>query len=234
MRIAVCVQAHDWALETLKLLEPYYLKAQADVLIGIDAEDRRVISWPQCFTKQITVCVDLGRLHPTRLFNAISCALRELDYDAFLFTEYDSIFLKPLLAPPAPGIVGAFIAGYCPPEWRCGNGAFLHPPFYGTRSTMEHWVNEAKWLLDRGLVGNGTPDVFCAMGCERAGIVIEQLPKVWSTNGLDMRIANRLRTARQEVKGGAWHIHGVKRADHLAYIMGQTDHFPADTFHNIN
>lgn len=164
-----------------------------------------------------------------RLLNTFD-AMGKLDYGWFLFTEYDAIFLKavPDLGQLGNGF-GAFIAGYCPEKWDCGLGPFLHPPFVLAATTLRKWLKAAGELIMAGAVGNGTPDVFAALVCEKAKIPIHNLVGVWSTNGLDMRVASKMVQAREAARNGCWHIHGVKRLDHRQFILGETDQFPSDT-----
>jgi len=231
MKTLVCVQGFASAQETIRLNAPFYQKSGCD-LIGVDGVDSEVKCWPGCFRFATAVKpVRDGTMgfHPMRLLNTFNEVSR-LDYDWFIFTEYDSIFLKKI---PDFGVIGngfgAFIAGYCPEKWNCGSGPFLHPPFVLSIDTLGKWITTAAELIMAGQLGNGTPDVFSALVCEKAGIEIHNLNGVWSTNGLDMRVASKMIQAREAARNGCWHIHGVKRLDHRQFILGEIDQFPIDT-----
>lgn len=234
MKTALCIQAHAAAQESIKVCCPSW-KATGFDLIGIDGPDKELKCWPKCFKKVINL-VGLWRTNffddDPKLFHAFR--LREtimelsmLCYDRFIITEYDSV----VLSEPRgieEGRLGAFIAGYCPESWGCGNGPFLHPPFVCDEITLEYLADEAREMSPTDNVGNGTPDVFMPILCNRAGVKIYQPEGVWSTNGLDMRMASKLVEARRQANSACWHIHGVKRQDHLDYILGKTEEFPKD------
>lgn len=231
MNATVYIQGFAAAQDTIWLNLPYYLKSGCD-LVGLDGPDSHVACWPSCFKSVMAVGPprdESKSFHPIRLVAAFRKAL-ESDASWFIFTEYDSIFLAPVPNPPVDWeSFGAFIAGYCPESWGCGDGPFLHPPFVVYATTAARWEKAACSLIKRESFGNGTPDVFAAMACQEAGIPIVNLPNVWSTNGLDMRVASKLIAARKSAEAGCWHIHGVKRQDHLDFILGKSEVFPADT-----
>lgn len=231
MKTLVCVQGFAPAQETIRLNAPFYEKSGCD-LVGVDGVDSEVKCWPGCFRYAVAIPPareDTRWFHPRRLMNTFNEVSR-LDYDWFIFTEYDSIFLKavPDMEHLGDGF-GAFIAGYCPEKWNCGSGPFLHPPFVMALATLGRWITAAAKMIMAGRFGNGTPDVFAALVCDEAKILIQNLEGVWSTNGQDMRVASKMMWAREAARNGCWHIHGVKRLDHRQYILGETDVFPADT-----
>lgn len=232
-RTALCIQAHAAAQESVRVCCPSWLKSGFD-LIGIDGPEDELKCWPICFKKIIGLtgswshCFDRTAklFHPTRLREMLM-EMSMLPYDLFILSEYDSvIFSEPRGI--QKGKFGAFIAGYCPESWGCGDGPFLHPPFICDKHTLEVLAAEAGGMRPDEDVGNGTMDVFMAILCKRAKVEIYQPEGVWSTNGLDMRMASKLMEARRALQSGCWHIHGIKRHDHLNYILGKTDEFPKD------
>lgn len=203
--------------------------------IGLHANDSPVERWPEGVTPTEPVATREGKwmgygLRPYVMADCFSALVRlalGVGCDWVLWTECDAVFFS---EPPnlQPGFY-CFIAGYCPPEWKCGSGPFLHPPFLADVQTAFNWC--CVELLFKDDIGNGTPDVYAAKICDRAGIKIKQCPGVWSTNGLDMRVASKLQEARRQHQSGAWHIHGIKRVDHLNFITGKTDDYPSDTIY---
>lgn len=224
---ALIVMAHAAAQESVTLLAPYYLLSGCPV-VGLDWSDSPIDCWPQCFAFcGPSLPAQPGFLNVNRITQALEYVTK---FKSAIITEYDSLILKPAPEDPPDGILYTFIAGYRPPQWGVGEGPFIHPPFWATGPTFKALSDAANELLKQGRIGNNTSDVFLADCCDYARVGIVQPPGIWSCNGLDMRVASKLLMARTEAMDGAWHIHGVKRQDHLDFILGQTNQFPADTY----
>lgn len=220
---AVMIQAHRAEQELFKANLPYFMVSGGRMLC-VDASDAPLTIVPKGIEHRTVVVSNSGkRFHPERLIRVFEVAI-ETGEDSVLLTECDSVFVR--VPEAVPDGFGCFIAGYCPPEWGCGEWPFLHPPFYMSRDVAKKWVEAAIRIVDAD-AGNGTPDVFAGMVCVQAGIPIVQL-NVYSTNGLDMRAKSKLLEARKAFHNGVWHIHGIKRHDHLEFIFGWTNHFPKD------
>lgn len=138
MKIALCIMAHESAAEAVKTCCPFWKAAGLD-LIGLENCDSQLKCWPECFTEVIETLVDpfcdRKESHPRRMSAFLSELAMLSAYDGFILTEADSIVLgKP------HGLdwekFGAFVAGYCPPEWACGNEAFLLP-WPSTKSAID-------------------------------------------------------------------------------------------------
>lgn len=234
MRTLVLIRASAKDAAIVRQNLPWYLKSGCD-LAGVDGRDSQLPCWPsdafkfaEAFGPTDFPLFNYGGKQagsPMFLVEMFEWCLLH-DYDSFLATEADSMFVGPV-----PGMVpsgfGTFIAGYCPPHWGCGDGPFLHPPFWMSRETAKRFTDVGRVMAERGDTGNGSPDVFTGMVCVKAQIPIEQ-QQVYSTNGLDMRCASKLMAARTAYNTGAWHIHGVKRQDHIDYISGATNELPKD------
>lgn len=222
--IAVIIQAHRGEQELFKANLPYFLVSGGRVLC-VDANDAPLTVVPDGIEhKTVTVPARTDkRFHAERLLNTFRAAI-DTGESTVLLTECDSVFVK--VPEQAPHGFGCYLAGFSPPEWQCGYWPFLHPPFYMTREVAQRWVEVALKVIDED-VGNGTPDVFAGMVCAKAGITIVPL-NVYSTNGLDMRAKSKLVEARKALFNGVWHIHGIKRHDHLDFIFGWTNLFPND------
>lgn len=231
MRTLAIIQAHKACIQ---FIEPYYYAGSKCDLAGVSGNDSKIepSEWPSVFKHIISVGPLDGRvfdLHARRIVEMFEWAL-STDYDAFVATEYDSAFFR---EPPEPTDgVGCWIAGYCDPRWKCGDGPFLHPPFHVSRVTARRIVDVGRDLLERRIIGNGTPDVFLGLVCTEGEIPIDR-SNVYSCNALDMRIAEKMVDARNHFKRGVWHIHGIKRRDHYDFITGKTDQYPPDTFFRI-
>lgn len=233
MKVLIGVQGHASAQDTINLNADSWFASGA--VIGLEGEDSPVECWPKCVLGYYTgkaredKWIGYG-IRPTLMvdcLNALTVIAAQWGHDWILWTECDSAFFKPIPDNLDAGMFYCFVAGYCPPKWNCGDGAFVHPPYMMDIATARNWVTAAKNTPTN--VGNGTIDVFSAIVCERAGIPIISCPGVWSTNGLDMRVASKMMMAREAVRSGCWHLHGIKRLDHRQYILGESDQFPADT-----
>ncbi len=232
MKCLVGIQGHAGNQEAIECNGRHWLNGDQD-LVGLNGEDSPA-TWPNFVVGVITSPIREGKwlgygFRPTLLIDSIM-ALRNAahagKYDSILWTEADAIFLNSIPQFNRAAF-NCTIAGYCPPEWNCGTGAFLHPPFLMSLDVADQWCAVAGSIeLEQG---NGTPDVIAAMICKKAGIPILQLDRTYSCNGLDMRLATKMKEARVAMRAGAWHIHGIKRKDHQDYILGKTDAMPADT-----
>lgn len=222
--IAVLIQAHRGEQDLFKANLPYFLVSGGRILC-VDAEDSPLAVVPSGI-QHVTVPVPSRtdkRFHAERLLKVFQAAI-DTGESTVLLTECDSVFVK--VPEAVPEGFGCFLAGQSPPEWECGHWPFLHPPFYMRREVAARWVEAASRIIEID-VGNGTPDVFSGMVCVQAGIPIVPL-NVYSTNGLDMRAKSKLVEARKAFLNGVWHIHGIKRHDHLDFIFGWTNLFPKD------
>jgi len=234
MKLLVGIQGHSGDQAVINLNALSWMRSGGR-LIGLHAKDSPVEQWPECVASTEPVEIRDGKwmgygLRPCVLADCFRLLMKTamvLDYDWVLWTESDAVFFKG--APQLEPGFHCFIAGYCPSEWNCGNGPFLHPPFFVDVKTAFEWCCAEE--LYRGDIGNGTPDVYAALVCQSAGIKIQQCPGVWSTNGLDMRVSSKLDQARSHYRSGAWHIHGIKRNDHLDFITGNSYVYPADTIY---
>lgn len=233
MNVIIGVQCHAGAQGTIKLNSDSWYHV-GDV-VGFEGEDSIVPEWPDCVSGHVTVKIREGKwigygLRPTLMADCLEHLTQialAIKYDWVLWTECDSVFFGPIPDQLDLGNFYCYLAGYCPQEWNCGRGPFLHPPFLMDVQTAKRWVESMRETPTDA--GNGTPDVFSAIVCERAGIPVISCLGVWSTNGLDMRVKSKLLEARSEREKGAWHIHGIKRVDHLKFILGETHEFPVDT-----
>lgn len=233
--ILVGIQAHAGMQEAIKVNCPFWPNPQYDI-IGLEGDDSPVEWWPDWIKGKVVSKIRPGRwlgygFRPTLLVDSIAgmCDFAGDKYEWLLWTECDSIFLNGSVRPEAckPIAFNALIAGWCPPEWKGGSGAFIHPPFLLSIDVARRWVSMARSMSTEH--GNGAPDVFAPIVCNHAGIPLATIDHVWSCNGLDMRLASKMREARKAANNGCWHIHGIKRQDHQDYILGRTDNFPADT-----
>lgn len=235
MNTLIGVQAHAGMQEAIRVNCEFWPYEQCDV-VGLEGDDSPIEWWPGWIKSKIRSPIRHGRwlgygFRPTLLVDSIAgmCDFAG-DHEWLLWTECDSIFLNGVPNRNFdPDGFNAIIAGYCPPEWKCGRGPFIHPPIVLSIDTAKRWVKAAKSMSTE--IGNGAPDVFAPIVCDQAGIRVKHIEDVWSCNGLDMRLASKMKEARTAAKRGAWHIHGIKRQDHQDYILGRTDKFPDDTIH---
>lgn len=232
MNTLIGIQGHGGAQETIWGNAPFWPISGAD-MIGLGADDSQP-QWPEYFIAAVVSRIRPGKwlgygLRPTLSADSLvalrNCAVAG-GYDSILWTECDSVFLGPI-----PNFnqeaFNCVIAGYCPPEWNCGRLAFVHPPFLMSVTVADCWCETV--LQVNTETGNGAPDVFVPIVCAQAGIPLMPLAGTYSCNGLDMRLESKMREARASASNGCWHIHGIKRKDHLDYILQKTETFPADT-----
>ena len=234
MKTLVMIRANRKDQSIVKQNMGWYLKSGCD-LAGVDGRDSMLDCWPIDFKyaiafgpEEFPLFNESGRNSgvPAFLIEMFDWFIVNTDYDSFIATEADSMFVGKV-PDKVPNGFGAFIAGYCPPQWNCGDGPFLHPPFWMSRETVIEFVRVGRKMVKEGDTGNGSPDVFAGLVCRRAGIPIEQ-QNVYSTNGNDMRCASKLIEARTAYNTGAWHIHGVKRQDHIDWITSATNAWSKD------
>jgi hypothetical protein len=232
MKTLVGIQGHRSAQQAIDCNRTTWQKSGCDI-VALEGIDSEVSCWPDYIIGILMCSVRGGRwcgygMKPTLLIDCIKELARvaeERGYEAILWTECDSIFLGKV-PEVDDGVLGAFIAGYCPEQWRCGSGPFLHPPFLMTVTSAKRWLENAESVVE---FSNGTNDVVAAMAAERAGLEVKSLPGVWSTNGLDMRLAPKLQEAATAAQsGGCWHIHGIKHQEHLDFILGRASNWPKD------
>lgn len=234
MNVLAGIQAHAGDGETIKANGDWWNNSGADIIM-LEGEDSPVSCWPSNVWLKITHPIRPGKslgygLRPTLSVDSI-CSLTKLAsacaYETILWTEADSIFLGQVPERFDRKAFNAVIAGHCPPEWNCGNGMFLHPPFLMTVQVAKRWCTCAKSISTEQ--GNGAPDVFVPIVAKAANIPVVPIRGTYSCNGLDMRALSKLTEARRAARVGCWHIHGVKRQDQQDYILDKTDVMPADT-----
>jgi hypothetical protein len=234
MKTLVGIQGHAGMQESINVNCEFWKNSNCD-LIGLEGLDSPVEWWPDFVSLRCKNPIRPGKslgygLKPTLSVDSIESLTKLANachFDALLWTECDSIFLGPVPDEFDRSALNAVIAGYCPPEWKGGDGPFLHPPFLMTVEIATKWCDASKEVSTEE--GNGAPDVFVPIVCKAANIGIVQISGVYSCNGLDMRLLSKLNEARESARMGCWHIHGIKRKDHQDYILGKTNAFSADT-----
>jgi hypothetical protein len=223
VKTLVIVQAHRPAEEMLKLLAKNYVLAGAD-LAGVDEADSPVACWPNCFRMVCAVEAGKPMRHPVRLLEVARMALASR-YDRFVLAEYGSLFLGKIPDTPEEAFCGCII-GPSPPDWNVGSFPVMKPPYIANRPILERWLRAAESLIVAGKTGNGSTDMFVSMCCRKALLHVYGLSGVHALNG--SRNASDIVIARKRVEEGIWHLHGVKRADHLKFILQKSDLIPSD------
>lgn len=207
MRVLCLIHSYPGATNALMLLWAGFKSLGWD-LVGVETIDGDHF-WPEPIQT-----IKIGRnVHwlndrcslPTRMVNSFRYFLTT-DYDRCMVCEYDSYIIGPLPKWPA-GLVCNHVGGQLPDS---DAKALLASPWYADRETAAKIVEAGTSLIREGVCErgpHGSPDVFLALVCERAGIP-------WTHS--DTYAANTIEgepyvsQAREAFKRGCRFFHGVK------------------------
>lgn len=129
------------------------------------------------------------------------------DYTDFLFTEADSIFVRPMPILVPIGGIAATLSGHRSEGFRSDN--FWHCPWYFTRLALEMFLKRSLIMLKLGLNEQGFIDRFLGLYLELYSVPIRNLAGdgTYSRNTINDEHIDEARTA---IAGGCWFLHGVK------------------------
>jgi len=216
-RLLLGIHSYTGANPLVELLWPWYLKAEADEIIGFGTEDGGC-RWPQPI-RNLNIgenrYMDGKSDHLCRrLLDTIEACL-PLEWDHLCLTEYDGIFFHPMPRDLPEGICATYSGG--PGPGRKGN-SFYHCPWVFSRSIAPKVIEFGRQMIRDGDIELGSPDCFIGRMAERFNLPITNVPfKTYSRNSLD--IPWQLEEAATAVQDGATFIHGVKNAEQLGRLL---------------
>lgn len=217
MSLLLAIHSYPGANDTVRRHWPYYEKAGADKIVGIDVEGGG------CWFPDGIESVRIGDGKylngpnlPTRLMETLRWLLTT-DFDYYCIAEYDVLFFAPI--PPFKGIGGHIAGGK---TWNGKASYFAHTPWFADRVSAANLVLEMRQILAEGHCTYGSvessPDCFFAYACERLGLPCQQLLSEFSRNAYDL--PGDLELAREAYRSGVQVLHGVKEKHQLDFILG--------------
>jgi hypothetical protein len=136
-----------------------------------------------------------------------------LDYEGFVFTQYDSICLGPLPRIRPGDSIHRFAGGEAP---GFKSRFFLHPPWCFGKERLHQFV-EAASTCDIQLTENGIMDRWLSLIIEEQCMPFICCNWAWSVNSIDT--PDYVACARQAIASGCLFIHGVKNKQQLDAIL---------------
>ena len=212
MKSLLCIQSYSGARNHVHLLWPSYKMSGLDILGTCPVNSTH--DWPSdC--KFVHNIGEEGWLTPgflirwVNLWKVLLSDQKYEEYDSFLVTPFDVMFLKP--APIHEGGLITHLAGF---KLNYGEKAntFYHPPWWADRKSAKVIVDHGEKLISEGTWELFAPDVFL-------GLIIEETKLSWrdcdvySVNGGMMKEC--LPNAIKAVKNGAWFVHGVVNKEQM-------------------
>lgn len=133
------------------------------------------------------------------------------EYDRYILTEADSIFLGPI---PDVGDFAGYMAGYRSPGFH--GEMFYHAPWCLTHKAAEEFLRRARIMLGFKINEHGFIDRFIGAYRDMYGVYIGDLRgQTFTRNTIEM---TDVEECRANIKRGAWFIHGIKSPDVLRAI----------------
>lgn len=202
--------------ETCELFLPYWQKSGCDIAISSPVDD----PFPSGNKSVVTFTHGLS-IGPTRdtwwhlqsrmLDTFRHCLL--LNYDAYVFTQFDSITLGPL---PYIGVDDSIhrLAGGEAPGFK--STFFLHPPWCFGRNRLKQFV-EASANYDIQVTEGGIADRWLSLIIERHCMPFTKCNWGISFNSIDTPV--HVACVRQAIANEVKFIHGVKDKSQLDSIL---------------
>lgn len=144
---------------------------------------------------------------------------RDLDYERYLFFEYDSICLEPKIPDESIECPGAFFGnGFGNSDRRVFRARnFYHPPLYFGRPSLDAWLKEEPYHNSDD--EDGMWDRQCATIIERSELASASWGECgFSRNTIEPGSADS-RLAVEAVLKGATMIHGIKHPEILELLV---------------
>ena len=152
-----------------------------------------------------------------RTMRAVFYDPRFSDVTDMCIVEADGLFLQ---RPPAhPGGFVAHFCGYCPPEWKSGDGMFCHCPWWMDRETAKVLIRVGDKMIAEKNIGNGSPDVFVGKLIKEAEVKFTA-SRTWSCNGGGLHNPDsNMAAALKAVKEGVWFVHGLRTKEEMEELL---------------
>lgn len=217
MSFTLLIHSYGGANETVARHWPYFLRAGASRIVGVDTIKRDCV-FPDGIQ---TIIAGDGRYMngdnlPRRLLDTIAwCAWQP--EDRFVIAEYDTLFFHPI-----HDFIGVCCDRTGGQTWGSKASWFGHNPWCFDRESCQPLMNAMVEIISEGHCSYGkpesSPDVFFAYACERAGISVRHdLFRLFTRNCFD--IPGDLELARAAYCDGVDCIHGIKTADQLSFVL---------------
>lgn len=214
MSTLLAIHSYPGANDTLARHWPYFLKAEADGIIGIGTRGGGCV-FP---CPSVTIGNNEYMNGPNLCYRLIDTLVFMLStkYSHFCIAEYDTVFFSQI--PKFKGVAAHRAGGK---TFESPSSFFIHNPWMIDRESASKIVACGMGMLDRGACAYGTaessPDVFLAWVCESLEIPVKfNAMKEHSQNSYD--IAGSLEAARDAYRAGLDCIHGIKHAHELEFI----------------
>ena len=232
----IAIQSYSAAAERIQRHLPYYAQPGWEIL-GVGSSGTTCNEWPADIAR--VPIGQPGQFVPghdnlcQKLIGTIEYALNHYPgLSDLLIIEHDGIFLRPI-PPLPPGLVTWQAGGYDghgysgPLPWPfCTTNKYFHPPWKFDLETAKIVAATGRALLEIGSFENGSPDVFISKIMDVADLPWQQ-SNTWSSNGLDSDLPQLRAACRQAIHNGAWHVHGIKTAEQLDFVLNCLKNCPA-------
>jgi len=204
---------------------PYFQNSGAKEIWIITTEDGKCVVPDNTITFRIgpDKYIDGSNL-PTRLIDTLEVGLAS-NHDHLLVAEYDVLFFHPIRYKEMEHAVAAPLSGG--PTWGSKAQSFSHCPWLFHREFAERFIAEGRRVIEEGICTRergqasspeSSPDVFFGLVCQRLNQPIQHdLWREYSRN--DLTLQGHLEEAREAYRNGVDVLHGIKRAEELAFIL---------------
>lgn len=201
--------------EICKTFLPYWQKSGCDLMFSSPLNAPSALEGVKHvrFGRALTGKADENWFYQSRVLDTMKYCLG-LDYDAFLFTQYDSIALGHLPEIGTDDCVQHLCGGDAKPF---KSSFFVHPPYCFGKNRLRQFVEAAdKYPIET--TEFGVQDRWLSLILEEQKIPWQQSNAwTWSANAIDT--PELMQSARNAVKNGIRFFHGVKNAQTLNQLL---------------
>ena len=200
--------------EVCKLFLPYWKRSGCDILCSspLDAKSQLAGVEHCYFGKQLQASRATWWWYQARVLETMELCLT-LDYQGFIFTQYDSICLGPLPLIEPLDSIHRLVGGAAAPF---ASSFFLHPPWCFGWRRLEEFV-EAAAHYDIETTETGIMDRWLSLIIEKDCMPFTKCQWGWSCNSIDT--PEYVACARQAIANGCLFVHGVKNKQQLDSIL---------------
>lgn len=193
---------------------PYWRKSECDLLFSSPVDMASTLKGVEHFRAGVAMS---GRKedywkYQSRVLDTMKHVLG-LDYDAYYFTQTDSVALGPLPVIQDGECVHHLAGG---PQTPFKSSFFLHPPWGFSKLRLKQFV-EAAAAYPIQSTEFGIMDRWISLIIEEQGIPFTPSKFSWSSNAIDTPAL--VESARAAIKKGALFVHGCKNPGQLQQIL---------------
>lgn len=200
--------------EVCRLFLPYWQRSGCDIMCSSPLNARSALEDVQHrrFGREFLPVRATWWWYQSRVLDTMKYCL-SLDYQGFVFTQYDSICLGPLPVIQSLDSIhhfaGGEVAGF-------RSNFFLHPPWCFGKARLEEFVKAAS-TYDIVTTENGIMDRWLSLIIEEACLPFEKC--VWSCSINSIDKPSYVEGVRQAIASGCKFVHGVKNKQQLDAIL---------------